>query len=142
MRQNLVAVPNSELHDLPPRWDGLAVLWRGWEPGPAPLCTGRRGGLTRDCCESCGSVELPSLNVGTVADDPDMTAEDIERDIASGELALRLRARRARRSTIRLTAFRCTECGADVVLDGETWWTLDASDYGDEGSIDPSGGDR
>ncbi len=37
---------------------------------------------------------------------------------------------------IRLTAFRCAGCGRDDVLDGNgVTWTLDASDYQDEGSF-------
>lgn len=133
-RSNLVAVPDSGLHDLPPRWDGYPVMWRGWQSLTGHIC----GRAERACCERCGSVEYPTINVGLVGDDPDMTPTDVEHDDQAVRLAYQMRRRRKRRSWIRLTAFRCVECGADNVVDGDgVSWNLDLSDYGDAGSTEP-----
>jgi hypothetical protein len=131
MRANLVAVPDSGLHDLPPRWDGKPVAWRGWErPEALFICPPRK-----DPCESCGSLADQTMNVGLVGDDPAMTPEDVERDdqlVRAG-----YKPPRSRKSWLKLTAFRCVDCGADSVLDDDDEvWTLDLSDYGDAGSTE------
>lgn len=134
VRANLVAVPDSGLHDLPPRWDGTPVAWRGWESFEAFVCGPRRA-----ACESCGSLEQPTLNMGLVGDDPTMTPEDVRRDDEAVKLAYSTGHRRERHSWIQLTAFRCAECGADSIVDDDgVVWTLDLSDYGDAGSEPPA----
>lgn len=130
MRANLVAVPDSGLHDLPPRWDGLAVVWYGWEALTYHLCP-----PVRECCEACGSMAGPVVNFGLVGDDPEMSPADVEHDDQVVLLAYQSGHRRQRRSWLRLTAFRCPDCGADSILDGNgVLWRLDLSDYGDAGS--------
>lgn len=133
MRPNLVAVPDSGLHDLPPRWDGLPVAWRGWRTITGHICP-----PGRDACSSCGSLEHPTINFGLLADDPAMTPEEAAHDDRATLLAHRSRHRRQRRTWIKLTALRCVECGHDQVLDAEgNLWDLDLSDYDDRGSTDP-----
>lgn len=122
-------------HDLPPRWDGHPVVWRGWETLNAFICGGRAGS---ECCPGCGSRAASAINLGLVGDDPDMTVGDVEHDDHAVAMASKLGHRRRRRSWFRLTAFRCPDCRLDLVVDGDDQcWTLDASDYGDEGSVGP-----
>lgn len=112
MRANLVAVPDSGLHDLPPRWDGLDVTWSGWRATTAHICP-----PLREACTSCGCLEWPTVNIGHI------------------NLGLNRRGRQTFRV---LTAFRCVECGADHVLDDKgVMWDLDLTDYGDAGSVAP-----
>ena len=119
------------VNDLPPRWDGQAVVWNGWQRMPVMLCM-----LPDDsCCEACGSDKNRSLCFGLLADDDGMTA----RDVRTNDAACRVGAT-TRRSWIRLTAYRCPDCGHDQVDDGEDVWNLDPDDYTDAGShaVDPA----
>lgn len=52
--------------DLPPRWDGQAVVWSGWESPPTPhfACGPVAAG---EVCPACGSVAVPVMNRGRVA---------------------------------------------------------------------------
>lgn len=108
-------------HDLPPKWDGVEVEWRGWEP---PLQPTFRPHVPPCCCEQCGSDKHPALNQGLMA------------------------ARPGGARLLRLVAFRCADCGVDVIRetsrrqrfgDSPEWWVLDESDYGAEGSTSPEG---
>jgi hypothetical protein len=124
---HLVAVPSGDLHDLPPRWDGLSVVWRGWDEFDMRSCPPRG-------CDSCGHFGA-LVNLGLVGDEPQMSHEDVEHDDRAVRLAFSMRSRRERKSWLRLTAFRCTGCGLDVVVDDErNVWDLDESDYGEAGS--------
>ncbi|ORW08081.1 MULTISPECIES: hypothetical protein [Mycolicibacter] len=110
-------------HDLPPRWDGLAVQWGDWRP---PLevfvCPPPRA---PQCCTRCGDTRPPAMNVGRIWTDPATAPPAISR--------ARLLA--GRQLVGVMTAFRCPHCGHDTVLgpDGELW-DLDATDYTDDGS--------
>ena len=59
-------------HDLPPKWDGLAVLWKGWEYVP-PTSMTMFHSSGRDVCEGCGMLTTErgfpcwSANRGLVA---------------------------------------------------------------------------
>lgn len=129
----LVAVPDNGFHDMPPRWDGHAVLWRGWRPLGVHICPPRP-----ECCESCGSLASPLINLGLVANDQVMTHDDVTHDDQAVDLARRMGQRRERHAWLRLTAFRCPDCHADSVLDADgVLWELDQSDYGDAGSVPP-----
>jgi hypothetical protein len=107
---------------LPARWDGRDVEWRAWIPSEGPgnwfvMCPPQ----PRPACERCGSTRPPLLTHGIVH--PPATP---------GTVNLRPRL-------LQLAAFRCPECHLDTVWDRDTdeWWTLDESDYGDQGSTDP-----
>jgi hypothetical protein len=89
-------------------------------------------------CERCGSDRPPSSNVGLVGDDPDLTVDDITRNDEAIDLASRtgrVKSMPKRLGWMRLTAFRCPDCGLDTVVDDEDVWTLDDSDYDEEGSV-------
>ncbi len=119
------------VHDLPPRWDGYPVVWRGWQGVPVIMCHRP----VNDRCVVCGGDKDPSLNTGLVGESTDMTQRDVRADDAAARLANRSGViRHHRRSWVRLTAFRCPDCGHDQVDDGEHMWDLDQSDYTDAGS--------
>ena len=120
------------VNDLPPRWDGFAVVWRGWT---SPLVISCRR-LPGDRCVQCGGDKAPSVNVGLAATDETMT----HRQVVDHDKAAQLGAGRVQRRAWRsLMAMRCPDCGHDQVRDGEgTWWDLDPSDYTDEGSTSPT----
>lgn len=104
-------------HPLPVSWDGCPVKWSRWDaaldviicpPNKAPRC-------------ECGSNAKPFVSTGLRA--PDTGAEQF-----------------ARRHALRdLRAFRCPGCGEFAVWDmtADTWWTLDETDYGPDGSTAP-----
>lgn len=129
-------------HDLPPKWDGLVVVWHGWEyQRPAFICPPPK----KDCCEACGTpfgfrgFPTQSVNRGRVALRPSITVEDIE---AHDENRRRLGSLAHKSPSIalwRLHAFRCPGCQVDTVWDTDTdeWWTLDHTDYGADGSAAP-----
>lgn len=128
-------------HDLPPRWDGLAVVWDGWhmpDPGPVFICPPRA--VRADCCVGCGSTAVQPSNRGRVARVPAVTHERIrEVDAQRDRLPERERHRVKGLALYRLYAYRCPDCQFDTVWDTETgeWWTLDHTDYGDDGSVTP-----
>lgn len=99
------------VHDLPPKWDGLAVDWEGWQQFPSTLDFHMR---PKHLCTACASDRRPALNFGFV------------------HLKNGLRSRH-------LTAFRCLDCKHDNVYDGmtRTWWDLDDNDYRTAGSLQP-----
>jgi hypothetical protein len=124
-------------HDLPPRWDGLACVWDGWETvTPAIICPPPK----TSGCEGCGSAAPAVMNRGRVARIPAVTHASIrETDKARERLPLHVRYRLPMKADYRLTAFRCPDCLLDVVWDQTTaeCWTLDHTDYGHEGSVAP-----
>lgn len=121
-------------HDLPPRWDGHAVLWHGWETRLAPIfiCPPPRP----TCCEGCGSLAESVTNRGMVAVWASLTPEDLRAEEENRRRLGPLAHKRRPRAVWRLYAFRCPDCQLDVVWDTDTdeWWTLDHTDYGSEGS--------
>lgn len=136
MRGLQPTLPTDRRHDLPRFWDGLAVVWDGWqdsEPGPMFLCP---PSLRRDPCPACGSLAARLLNRGRVAMSALVTHELIaRRDAERDRLPLDVQHRRPGVALYRLHAYRCVDCRHDQVLEGlDTWWDLDESDYTDEGS--------
>lgn len=121
-------------HDLPPRWDGLAVVWDDWRPQtPVFLCPPPKP--TR--CESCGSAAAALTSAGRVARVPAFTVEMIRAgDQTRERLPASIRHRVQPRALHRLVAFRCPDCDLDTVVDSQTHevWVLDHTDYGPEGS--------
>lgn len=115
-------------HDLPPKWDGLATIWRGWTrdlEGQVFICPPPKD---PPCCHGCGSLAPPARNHGLVAKSPRTDRETIEKHARPGMVALH-----------RLIAMRCPDCLLDVVwdTDSDEWWDLDETDYVDEGSEPP-----
>jgi hypothetical protein len=114
--------------DLPRRWDGLVVVWQGWEEQRMFLCPPP----PREVCRRCASVDSRPTNRGLVA-----LRRDISRDVIEAHRKMDAVARVAR---ARLHAFRCTGCQHDEVWDFQTQltWDLDFTDYGPDGSVNPN----
>ena len=129
-------------HDLPPKWDGRAVWWAGWELQIEAFICGPRKTAHRHVCEACGSQATPSVNRGHVARSAittyDRWVERCEawRRLPSGE---RHRLPKHPAGVIELYVERCPDCRTDVVWDqpNDEWWVLDHTDYGDDGSVAP-----
>jgi len=102
-------------HALPVMWDGHPILWGDWGPVDGiTFC----GGLSKKGwrgCRQCHTRALPRMISGQVCD----------------------------HSPHSLVLFRCMTCGHTTVMEltdidgNECWreWTLDESDYEDEGSV-------
>ncbi len=104
MTTRLQVVAAGRDHDLPPRWDGVAVTWGPWT---ALLTSMRFHDPLGHACRACGQV-------------------DDEPHIATG----RPSGADPEPGALRLTAFRCPGCGHDQVLDADgELWDLDESDY-------------
>lgn len=127
-------LPTDRPHDLPPFWDGRAVLWDGWRapdltmficPPPKP-----------ECCRACGTMARPVTNRGHVARWPAITHKQItDADDRSARLPHGLKHKINPLAYYELTAFRCPDCRHDTVLDHDgQLWDLDETDYHDEGS--------
>lgn len=129
-------------HDLPPRWNGHAVVWDAWEHGDAHavfICPPPRP----EVCVGCGAptvvrgVACWSRTIGYRADSPALPHDDHHRENeARARLPFTVQAKLPRHWWITLHVYRCHHCQLDTVWDTETdeWWTLDHTDYGDEGS--------
>ena len=123
-------------HDLPPKWEGLAVLWRGWEAGlrnHVIICPPPK---TPECCAACGSFEEPVTNRGLVAVALFLTHDQLRAEEENRKRLGSLAHKRKPRALYRLFAHRCPDCKHDVVWDTDTddWWDLDHTDYGPDGS--------
>lgn len=121
--------------DLPPKWDGRIVKWRGWEDVPLTLC---RAG-DRDVCLDCGSLAPPVINWGMFYPHDGDTWEALVEATTRRTGRTYLKKRTVlEHPHLRFVAYRCPDCRADHVLDtdSQTWWTLDEDDYGPEGSSD------
>lgn len=121
-------------HDLPPKWNGRAVLWEGWRatPGPVFICPPPK----LRCCEGCGSLAEPVSNRGLVSVWSSFTHDDLRAEEENRARLGSLAHKRKPRALWRLRAYRCPDCKLDTVWDTDTdeWWTLDHTDYGHEGS--------
>lgn len=125
-------------HDMPPRWDGLAVRWTPWEPQLVGfICPPPK---TRPCCSRCGSPHPPVVARGYIARSAVVTPEMLAaNDAARDRLPFGQRHRVKPLALLRLHAFRCQDCRHDEVWDRDTdeLFDLDPTDYGDEGSVAP-----
>ena len=128
-------------NDLPPKWDGRRVDWSEWNTDPMFVCGRPQPPAPR--CEGCGSAATQAASRGTVypldgeifeTHEPRVKRTRSGREYVAGTVTV---ARRARPG-VRLFASRCPDCGLDTVVgytsEPEQVWTLDESDYGDEGS--------
>lgn len=122
--------PAPRPHDLPPRWDGHRVEWRGWEVLP-PTTLERFHGVAA-ICPHCASTRPQAITTGVVwvapvglLAFPTKQRWDARGSRSGGDHAAQW-----------LTAYRCLDCHADEVEDRMTGelWVLDDSDYGDDGS--------
>lgn len=106
----------NRLHDLPPLWDGHPVTWGEWEKGIEGAVFVCPPPKVPDHCVRCGSVELQIRNRGLVRPVPLVLTPWV------------------------LWVWRCPDCYLDDVWDLATdeWWTLDDTDYEDDGSNPPS----
>lgn len=131
-------------HDLPPLWDGLAVVWEPWTNLLGGDAFARVFICPRppkpECCGACGSL-TPAVHArGYVARVPAVSHDRIrEVDAARARLPIKARHHVAPKALLRLFAFRCPDCRHDVVHDITTdeMWDLEPSDYGDVGSDRP-----
>lgn len=130
-------------HDLPPKWDGHVVAWTPWEYARAGvfICPPPRFGA--EVCEGC---RLPttekgfpcwSTSKGLRADSPHLTLADFAlEEAARARLPKLVQGKLPCHWWIELYVSRCHHCDLDTVTDSTTGevWTLDLTDYGDEGS--------
>lgn len=124
--------PESATRPLPPLWDGMPIVWDGWESTlDMRICP-----PVLSCCSACGSLARQAMNRGRVAISSVVTHQMIAaRDAERDRLPPREAHRRKCLALYRLAAFRCPDCHHDQVLeDGVHWWDLDESDYQPEGS--------
>lgn len=137
--QGALFEPPGHKHDLPPTWDGQVVRWKPWQPTEdIQICPPPKPVK----CVRCKSTKPPLLAFGLVHPRPGATMTVTEtvpsrrQPGASFERSKQVPAW----PTLRLSAFRCPDCKLDDVWDRDTdtWWELDDSDYGDEGSHPPS----
>ena len=128
-------------HDLPPRWDGRIVKWSEWDTSPTFVC-GPRGPVRASRCEGCWSTASRATSRGTVSPLAGDTCES-ERPVVqrtrSGreyQAGVQIVTANWRDPVTSIVACRCRGWGRDEVSDTDTeeCWTLDGSDYGDEGS--------
>lgn len=93
---------------LPAKWDGVKVEWAQWEPANNIIMCPPR---PQEPCPTCGLIR------------PRAVARGIRRKPRVGFYSA-------------LYAYRCTNCGSDVVHEfgSRESWILDESDYGPEGS--------
>ena len=115
-------------HDLPPRWDGRAVIWSPWvlaDDGSLAF----HSALADLACQQCGSLARQHWrSVGLVSHLATTTHEQLHVAVATSTAG--------RCGERRLSVRRCLDCGHDQVLDltSDELWDLDATDYGPDGS--------
>lgn len=129
--------PLPTAHDLPPRWDGRRVEWRGWQQAPTTTLRFHLPPQCR-CCTECGSLDAPHLNRGAVWALPveGLAPPGDDVVLALVETARRQAAQAAGRPVGQLFALRCPDCHHDQIGDDRgQWWDLGDSDYGDDGSV-------
>lgn len=134
--------PRVVAFQLPPRWDGRRVDWRGWESIHAHVCPPTRIAP----CEGCGHVAAQPFNHGLLYPLPGETITQPlykrthpKKNGRPGTLYQAGEHDVPVKPAYLLTAYRCPNCQLDTVWDKRTdeWWVLDESDYGPAGSDDP-----
>lgn len=117
-------------NDLPPAWDGLAVVWREWQL-LEPTTLVYHLPLEDLACDKCGSLEPRTWYAGGLR----ALSQAVTRSQLEGAQAAR---KAGQFGAWTLAAYRCADCGHDRVLDLDTWelWDLDPDDYADVGSWD------
>lgn len=136
-RPALVAL---ELFALPAKWDGRDVAWTKTErPEVIFICPPP---TKPDLCPSCGTEARTEIWHGVVTPLPGDTVEGevIRKTWRSGREYI-VRSQEPATAVMALIAFRCPACRHDEVWDLRTdeHWVLDESDYGPDGSTQPTG---
>lgn len=129
----VVEVPGP---DLPPKWDGRSVQWRGWTQSTAFLCHRGRRKARKDICSECGSTARPEVNLGVLHPaEGAMISIDVPQRAPSGRTYFKPVLKPAW-PIVDLVAFRCPGCTTDSVWQMSTdhYWVLDPDDYSPEGS--------
>lgn len=99
-------LPIARDHDLPPRWDGIPVTWRGWQD--PTICTMSLH-MPPTTCQACGHPGDQPSNIGTVGHQLTLLDSTTTRTPSI---------------TTTLCAWRCPTCQLDTVTDlttGENW---------------------
>ena len=100
---------------LPPKWDGATVEWEEWEVDLSSW----RFHVKLDPYPYCGSTDERVMAIGRVRNDGPARSIQSARGYRLG----------------RMSAYRCTGCWHDQVIDlAGALWDLDDSDYDDDGS--------
>src|SRR5688500_16423942 len=118
--------------DLPLKWDGRRVVWRGWNNSPAFVCRRGRGKPQPELCQECKSDTQPMVNLGVLDPVPGATfVVPTPKRTKSGTSYFK-DVTRAAWPIVDLVAFRCTNCHLDSVwqMSTDEFWTLDPGDYG------------
>lgn len=121
--------PAPRAHDMPILWDGLRCAWGPWQ---TVTTTWTLHHPDRRRCD-CGSQAEPHDAHGIVYAPPGTVTY-----LHAARTARDAKARREGEPVQWLNALRCPDCGLTTVWDVRTdkCWTLDETDYGDEGSWD------
>lgn len=123
--------------DLPSKWDGRRVVWRGWNDHKAFVCR-RRTKSPDAACDACGALRPPMVNLGVLDPEPGatFTVPKVQRS-RSGRSYFR-DVVKAAWPIVDLVAFRCVGCYVDCVwqMSTDEFWTLDPGDYGPAGSTE------
>lgn len=125
----IIDSPEQRQHDLPPKWDGITILWRAW----ATIHSSMRFHAKPEKCVECGSIAERAVAAGSV---PLAECASLSMSRVEGEWVRTLTP--APGHWFRLVAFRCPDCAHDTVwdVDRDEWYDLDFQDYGDEGSVE------
>lgn len=128
------------MHDLPPRWDGRAVVWTPWREVHSSIVF--HAPAADLACTRCGLIAEPLTAGGWVQPNPGETVTvNNEHRLPSGSVYTRGTKDVLARPVLCLHATRCPGCGHDVVWDERTdeTWDLEPADYGDSGSVECTG---
>jgi hypothetical protein len=124
--------------DLPPYWDGVKVDWHEWADSRSTLPF--HAPADQLACDHCGVVDEPLTCFGLRQPEPGATFPvDRIKTTKSGHQYTKTIDVPAW-PVIDLTAARCRHCHHDVITDTRTGttWDLDATDYGPQGSTEPT----
>ena len=113
-------------NDLPPKWDGRRVDWSEWNTDPMFVCV-------RPASLAPRGTVYPLDGEMFETHEPRVKRTRSGREYQAG---VQIVTANWRNPVTSIVAFRCPGCGLDEVFDMDTeeCWTLDGSDYGDEGS--------
>lgn len=122
-------------HDLPPKWDGRDVTWRGWA-SPSPTTADFHTPVEARACTECGAIDHLETNRGDVAALPGETETVTITKMTRSGREYGKDVEQPATIDRALMALRCQHCNHDIVLDLTTneSWDLDSTDYTAAGS--------